>query len=154
VELLGVPAQGSELNVVAVDDPIPAWNVASVSADKMKIFSALIRDPNPIHIDAEAARALGLGQREINQGPISLGYLMNMLGAWCGDVSRVRRVRVRFQSNVEAGDGVVASGKVTALEQGDGEVLAECEVWLDVVGGARAMAGTATVALPPQAAQA
>jgi len=133
---------------VNVGDAIPDWEVKDVSAEKMKIFSALIRDPNPIHIDAAAAQALGLGQREINQGPISMGYLINMLGDWTGDVNCVRRLKIRFMANVEAGDDVVASGTIMGINDGQDELLADCEVWLDVRGGVRAMSGTATVAIP------
>src|ERR1700727_464671 len=105
---------------VRVGDEIPSWTVESVSPEKMKFFSALIRDPNPIHIDAESARALGLGQREINQGPINMGYLMNMLAEWAGGADRVRHLKVRFMANVEAEDRVVASGNVLEVrEDGD-----------------------------------
>jgi acyl dehydratase len=126
-------------------DVIPTWTVESVSTDKMKIFSALIRDPNPIHIDAESARALGLGQREINQGPINMGYLMNMLGDWAGGADKLKRIKVRFMANVEAEDMVVASGNVLEVREDGGRRLADCEVFLDVIDGARAMGGTATV---------
>ncbi|HMG42881.1 MAG TPA: MaoC family dehydratase [Acidimicrobiales bacterium] len=133
---------------VAVGDEIPAWVVAAVSVEKMKIFSALIRDPNPIHIDAAAVQRLGLGDREINQGPISMGYLYNMLGDWLGGVHHVTRLSVRFGANVYAGDEVVATGTVTAVEDLGGRRVATCDVRLEVVGGATAMTGSAVVTLP------
>ena len=62
----------------------------SVSPEKMKIFAALARDPNPIHWDRAAVAERGLGDRLINQGPINLGYVVNMLLAWTGPASLAR----------------------------------------------------------------
>jgi acyl dehydratase len=118
----------------------------SVSAEKMKLYAALARDPSPIHWDpAEAARR-GLGERVINQGPTSLGYVLNMLMAWAGPAS-LRDVRARFTENVFAGETVVARGVVTGLRDSDGERLADCDVWLERADGSRAVVATATVAL-------
>jgi acyl dehydratase len=133
--------------MVKPGDAIPEWNAEDVSAEKMMIFSALIRDPNPIHIDAEAARQLGLGEREVNQGPVNMGYLLNMLASWAGGADAIRRLKVRFMANIEAGDDIVASGTVIEVREENGERLADCEIALDVVGGHRAMSGTATVVL-------
>ena len=85
-----------------VGDPIPPLVVADVGADRMKTMAALLRDPYPIHWDAE---------RPVNQGPLNLGYVANMLMAWAGDES-IRRLTVAFHGRVFAGDTVVASGAV------------------------------------------
>lgn len=131
----------------AVGTPIPEWRLDGVSAEKMKVFAALARDPNPIHWDRREASRRGLGDRVVNQGPTNLGYVLNMLLAWAGPTS-LRGVRVRFTENVFAGDAVVAGGVITGLRTEGGERLADCEIWLDRGDGSRAVAGTATVALP------
>jgi acyl dehydratase len=113
----------------------------------MKIFAALARDPNPIHWDRAAVAERGLGDRLINQGPTNLAYVVNMLLAWTGPAS-LRDIAVRFTSNVFDADTVTAAGVVTGLREADGERLADCDVWLDRGDGTRAIAGTATVALP------
>jgi acyl dehydratase len=132
---------------VAVDSPIPSWSHGPVSSEKMKIFAAIARDPNPIHWDRAAVAERGLGERLINQGPTNLGYVINMLLAWAGPAS-IRELTVRFTSNVFDGDSVVAGGVVTAIREAQGERLADCDVWLDRGDGTRAVAGSATVALP------
>ena len=53
--------------------PVPAWSPGPVNPEKMKIFAAIARDPNPIHWDRAAVAERGLGDRLINQGPINLG---------------------------------------------------------------------------------
>ena len=38
---------------------LPEWRLDSVSADRMKLLAAILRDPNPIHWDpAEVARRI------------------------------------------------------------------------------------------------
>jgi acyl dehydratase len=132
---------------VAVGTPVPAWVIESVSPEKMKIFAAIARDPNPIHWDRAAVAERGLGDRLINQGPTNLGYVVNMLLAWTGPAS-LRDIAVRFTSNVFDGDVVTAGGIVTGVRSEAGERLADCDVWLDRGDGTRAIAGTATVVLP------
>lgn len=121
---------------------LPPFVVESVPAEAMKTVAALLHDPTSIHWDAETVRALGLGDRPVNQGPSSMAYVVNMLVAWAGGREHVRRVRVRFLGNVFAGDRVVARGRVTGERDG----LAEVEVWLER-DGERVLEGTATVAL-------
>jgi acyl dehydratase len=132
---------------VSIGTRLPQWSHGPVDPEKMKIFAAIARDPNPIHWDRAAVAERGLGDRLINQGPTNLGYLVNMLLAWTGPES-LRDLRVRFTSNVFDGDMVVAAGVVTAVRKTDGERLADCEVWLDRGDGTRAISGSATVALP------
>jgi len=131
---------------VAAGTPVPAWSI-EVSAESMKVFAALARDPNPIHWDPASVAERGLGERVINQGPTNLGYVVNMLLTWAGPAS-LRDLSVRFTSNVFGGDTVTAGGVVTAVREEDGTRVADCDVWLDREDGTRAIAGTATVVVP------
>jgi 3-hydroxybutyryl-CoA dehydratase len=38
---------------------LPAWKLDRVDPGKMKTLALLLADPNPIHLDAAAARRLG-----------------------------------------------------------------------------------------------
>ena len=96
---------------------LPPHVIESVSPEPMKTMAAILDDPNPIHYDEASVRALGLGERPINQGPSNLGYLMEMLVGFAGSAERVRRVRVRFLGNVFAGQRVECSGSVTSVER-------------------------------------
>lgn len=126
---------------------IPEWTVDGVDAERMKLYAAIARDPSPIHWDrAEVARR-GLGERVINQGPLSAGYVVNMLHAWAGPAS-LRALVVRFTAPVLDGDTVTAGGAVTAVRSDGAELLADCEVWLVRADGVRAVEGTATVVAP------
>lgn len=130
---------------VHVGDQLPDWELPCVSREKMKTMALVLADSNPIHFDLDSVRSLGMGDRPINQGPNNLAYVMNMLSAWSGGPEHLRRVRVRFRSNVLGDDHVVARGTVTALRQEDDRTLAECDVELAVAGGQVALTGSATV---------
>jgi acyl dehydratase len=132
-----------------VGTELPVWEVPSVSAEKMKTTAVLLADPNPIHFDVETVRALGMGDRPVNQGPLNMGYVMNAVTAWAGGPECLRRLRVRFRGPVHAGDHLRVRGTVTALREEHGVRLADCDVVLEVVGGEPAVSGTATVVLPP-----
>ena len=117
---------------VSVGDAIPEWVMESVSPARMRTMAAILRDPNPIHWDRDAVDALplGLGKRTINQGPLGLSYMVNMLHAWAGP-GCLRRLVMRFPQVVLDGERVVARGEVTALREEQGETLAECRVRLE-----------------------
>ena len=128
-------------------DELPAYDVPSVSAEKMKTMAALLADPTPIHFDVASLQALGMGDRPVNQGPLNMGYVMNAVTAWAGGPAALRRLRVRFLGTVLAGQHLRVRGTVSALREEDGARLADCDVVLEVFGGDAAVSGTATVVL-------
>jgi len=123
-----------------VSAEIPSCEFGPVSPEKMKTMAALLRDPNPIHWDAGVVRELGLGDRPVNQGPINMSFLVNMLAWWTGDPGALRELVIRYQDNVVAGDVVRCAASVESEEDG----LIRCNVTASV--GARpVITGTATV---------
>lgn len=132
---------------VEIGTEIPGWTMEEVTADRMKTVAAILRDPTPIHWDRESTRQLGLGGRLLNQSPINLGYVANMLMDWAGPEC-IRRLRVAFPQPVFDGDRVIAGGVVESIEAVGDERLASCRIWLDRGDGVRAVEGTAVVSLP------
>lgn len=132
----------------AIGDNIPEWVMPEVSAERMRTMAALLRDPNPLHWDrdAVAALSLGLGRRTINQGPLGLGYMVNMLHAWAG-AGCIRRMVTRFPQVVLDGEEVIAKGIITDLKTEAGESLAECSIWLEHAERGVLLEGEATVSL-------
>ena len=127
-----------------VNEELPTWTMDSVDPARMKTMAAILRDPYSVHWDPVANSALGLGGRVINQGPLNLGYVVNMLIAWAGPTC-VRRLTVSFARPVLDGDRVVARGRVISLQSTRGEHTATCDVWLER-GGETVVSGTAVVA--------
>ena len=124
----------------AVGDTLPPFTIESVSPQAMKQWAGFLADPNPIHLDVEVVKAKGLGDRVINQGPINVAYMMNMLmTAFPG--CRIETMDSRFLDNVYEGDRVIASGEVTSVEGN----RVTCDLKLDVDGRGTVNAGTATI---------
>lgn len=124
----------------AVGDALPPFVIDSVSTEAMKQWAVFLADPNPIHLDVEVVKAKGLGDRVINQGPINVAYMMNMLmAAFPG--AKIESMDSRFLDNVYGGDKVVASGAITAI---DGNRVS-CAFTLDAEGRGTVNSGTATI---------
>lgn len=132
-----------------VGDLIPEWVMEEVSAERMRTMAAILRDPNPLHWDRQAVAALnlGLGERTINQGPLGLGYMVNMLHTWAGP-GCIRRLVTRFPQVVLDGECVIARGRITALRKVAGEQLADCIISLEHTERGVLLEGEATVSLP------
>jgi acyl dehydratase len=108
-----------------VGDLLPEFAVPSVDPARMKTMAAVLRDPYRVHWDREATREMGLEGRVINQGPLNLSYIVNMLHSFSGPTS-VRRLIVSFGRPVFDTDSVVAGGEISAI---DGDRVT-CAVWL------------------------
>lgn len=131
---------------VTVGDEIPEWDMPSVQAVRMRTMAAILRDPNPVHWDPRVVKKLGYGDHTINQGPLGLSYMVNMLHAWAGPTS-IRRIVMRFPMAVLDRDHIIARGRVTAIREQNGERVADCDIWLHREGTDNPLEGTATVAI-------
>jgi 3-hydroxybutyryl-CoA dehydratase len=127
---------------ISVGDALPPFVIESVSADAMKNWAVFLADPNPIHLDVEVVKAMGLGDKVINQGPANVAYVANMLMAAIPG-ARIDRMDNRFVDNAYAGDRLVASGSVTAV---DGNRIS-CETLLIANNARTVITGTATLIL-------
>ena len=128
---------------VMVGDRIPVWSHGPVTPERMALMAAILRDPNPIHFEPSTAGSEETSLR-INQGPLNVGYVANMLTSWAGPDS-IKRLRVRFVANVFEGDDVEASGVVTAIANSPDGAVAECDVQLVRSNGELVLTGTAIV---------
>lgn len=126
---------------------IPPWAMPDVDPARMKTMAAILRDPYPVHWDRDAVATLGLGERVINQGPLNLSYITNMLMAWQGPTC-LRRLQVSFGRPVLDHDHVIATGTVTSIDIVDGEHRATCDVRLERE-ARPVVTGTAVVAFDP-----
>lgn len=77
----------------------------TVRADEMKLLALLLRDPNPIHLDPDAAAAVGLGRACVNQGPANLAYALTHVTARHPGAA-LTAFDARFRATVVAGDVV------------------------------------------------
>lgn len=118
------------MSAYQIDDEIPEWHMPKVTVERMRTMAAILRDPNPVHWDMALVEKIGLGRRTINQGPLGLGYIINMLHSWMGPTC-LKRITMRFPNIVMNDDVVTAKGVIKNLQREEGVELAECKVWLE-----------------------
>jgi 3-hydroxybutyryl-CoA dehydratase len=127
---------------LSVGDALPLFIIESVSPEAMKEWAVFLADPNPIHLDPAVVKAMGLGDKVINQGPANVAYLINMLQAAIPGAA-IEKMDNRFVDNAYAGDRLVASGTVTAVDENS----VTCETSLIANGDRTVITGTAILKL-------
>ncbi|HOF13286.1 MAG TPA: MaoC family dehydratase [Spirochaetota bacterium] len=78
-------------------------------------------DFNPIHIDAEFGKMVGLGGA-ILQGLCTLGFTADAVTTWIGDPGRLKKLKCRFSLPVKMGDIITIEGLVTEVRGDSGTV--------------------------------
>ena len=118
----------------------------TVTQPQIDAYAEVSGDHNPIHINAEAARAVGL-DGTIAHGMLSMAFLGQTLTDWIASAGLrgawVARLRVRFQAMVRPGDTLMCRGVLGARE-GDRQRV---DLWIDNERGERVITGDADVAL-------
>jgi 3-hydroxybutyryl-CoA dehydratase len=71
-------------------------------------------DYNPIHIDPEFGKMVGLGG-VILQGLCTLGFVAKSVTDWAGDPGRLKRIKCRFAAPVLLGNTVNTTGEVVEM---------------------------------------
>jgi acyl dehydratase len=102
--------------------PVEAGAPIAVRAEEMKLLALLLRDPNPIHLDPDAAAAVGLGRACVNQGPANLAYALTFLTARRPGAA-LTAYDARFRATVVDGDvvtPVAGDDGAFALRHADG----------------------------------
>ncbi len=80
------------------------------------MFAAVSTDTNPVHLDAEAAKASVFGER-VAHGMLSAGLISAVLGTRLpGHGTIYLGQTLRFRAPVKIGDTVIATVEVTALD--------------------------------------
>jgi 3-hydroxybutyryl-CoA dehydratase len=139
---------GTTVNGIAVGAELPTYTLGAVEPQSMRLWAGFLRDPNPIHLDPQAVRAKGLGDRVINQGPANLAYVITMLQrAFPG--SSLDWLEVRYAGSVFGGDAVEAGGRVGNVAAEESSTKVTCEVWLRANARDIVISGTAVLSLPP-----
>ncbi len=72
-------------------------------------------DFNPIHIDPEFGKKVGLGGN-ILQGLGTYAFASQACVDWAGNPKALKKLKVRFAAPVKPGDTVTITGKVTEIE--------------------------------------
>ncbi|MGZ3674849.1 MAG: FAS1-like dehydratase domain-containing protein [Ktedonobacterales bacterium] len=117
-----------------------------ITQQQIDAYADVSGDHNPIHLNPEAARAVGL-DGTIAHGMLSMAFLGEILTDWLSEQGAssgwVRRLRARFQAMVRPGDTLTCRGVLGER----GEHGQRVEVWIDNQHGERVITGDADVIL-------
>jgi acyl dehydratase len=131
---------------VDVGHALPALVKGPIQQIQLTRYAGASGDFNPIHQDAEFAKAAGMGG-VFAHGMLSMGFVAQCVTDWAG-AGTVRKVGVRFQGLVRLQDTVTCRGRVLAKSSKDGTHLVDLEVWAENQKGEKVVTGKATVVLP------
>ena len=102
-----------------------------VPQESMDTWAVILDDPNPIHIDANAVKQVGLGNKTINQGPANIAYILNMIEENFPN-SQILKMNNKMTDSVLEGDLVTVSGHITEIKVEESQFVASCSIQLTV----------------------
>lgn len=130
---------------VSVGDEIPILTKEPITRTTLALFAGGSGDHNPIHIDLDVARAAGMPD-VFAQGMLPMAYLGQALTDWRPQ-STLREFSTRFVAITNLGEEISCHGRVTALDEIDGEQLVRLEIKAVSASGETKLLGEALVAL-------
>jgi len=132
-------------DAVSVGDQLPTLQVGPLSRATLALFAGASGDHNPVHIDSDIAKAVGMAD-VFAQGMLSMGLLGHMLTNWVPQ-SQIREYGVRFATITPVLATVTCAGRVIEKFEADGETRVRVELTAEIDGGVRTLQGDAVVAL-------
>ena len=102
-----------------------------VPQESMDTWAVILDDPNPIHLDANAVKQVGLGNKTINQGPANIAYIINMIEENFPN-SQILKMNNKMTDSVLEGDLVTVSGHITEIKVEESQFVASCSIQLTV----------------------
>jgi acyl dehydratase len=140
-------APAATSSALAVGDEMTALS-RTVTQEQITAYADASGDHNPIHVDPEFARSVGL-PGTIAHGLLDMAILTEALGRWAGGYEQVASMACRFSKPLLPGETVTCTGRVTAIDESAGIATLELEAISS--SGERVLTnGRATVRLPRQ----
>src|SRR2546429_4165443 len=116
----------------AIGDPLPPLVKPPVTQEQLRRYADASGDYNPIHLDEEAARRVGLDS-VIAHGMLSMAFLGQFISQQLPDLpgAFVSHLSVRFISMVKLGDTLTCLGALKERHQDDqGQEIIQVECWV------------------------
>jgi acyl dehydratase len=122
----------------------------AITQDQLRLYSEASGDYNPIHLNEQAARQVGL-DGVIAQGMLSMAFLGQFVSQLITDIpgARIEHLKARFLNMVRLGDTLTYQGIVKAQTTNDDlsqSVAIEC--WAQNQKGDKVTTGEAVVIIP------
>jgi acyl dehydratase len=118
-----------ELSSVKAGDALAPLS-RTVTQEQINAYADASGDHNPIHIDEEFARSVGL-PGTIAHGLLEMGIIAEALSRWAGSTAQLAGLEGRFSKPLLAGDTITVTGTVVAVDDTDGIATVEVEAVSD-----------------------
>jgi acyl dehydratase len=133
------------LTAIEVGTELPPLELPPISRTTLALFAGASGDHNPIHIDLDVARTAGLDD-VFAHGMLSMAYLGRLLTGWVPQ-QQIRSFGARFVTITPVLAAPVCTGRVTVIDEVDGERRATLELAVTLADGTTTLVGDAVVAL-------
>ena len=131
-------------STVSVGDTVTPLS-RRVTQEQIQAYADAAGDHNPIHIDPDFARSVGL-PGTIAHGMLELGILAEAIAVWAGGSANLRSLSCRFSKPLQSGDTIICTGTVVVVDASEG--IATLDVGASSDRGDRVLTnGRATVRL-------
>ena len=87
-----------------------------VKQEYLVIWSQVLNDPNPIHLNNKKVEELGLGNKCINQGPANIAYILNCISSNFPE-DQLINIKNKLNGNVFSDDRVTVEGQISDIEK-------------------------------------
>ena len=91
----------------------------TVTQEQINAYAEASGDLNPIHVNEEFARMVGL-PGTIAHGMLDMAILTEAVSRWAGGADRVASIRCRFSKPLLPGDTITCTGKVVEVDEATG----------------------------------
>ncbi len=121
----------------------------AITQEQLRRYADASGDHNPIHLDEEVARSVGL-DGVIAHGMLSMAFLGQFLEQQIAAIpgAFVTRLNVRFASMVRLGDTITCEGVVQERTHEDGQEKVTIECWAQNQRGEKVTIGKGVLSLP------
>jgi acyl dehydratase len=114
---------------VSVGDEIAPLS-RTITQQHINAYADASGDHNPIHIDAEFAKMVGL-PGTIAHGLLDLGILTEAVARWAGGYDRVASIACRFSKPLLPGDTIICAGHVAEVDESQHTATLELQATSD-----------------------
>ena len=91
----------------------------TVTQEQISAYAEASGDVNPIHVNEEFARMVGL-PGTIAHGMLDMAILTEAVARWAGGSDRVASIRCRFSKPLLPGDTITCTGTVVDVDEDNG----------------------------------
>ena len=133
----------------AIGSMLPVFVKPPITQEQLKRYASASGDFNPIHLDEDAARRVGL-DGVIAHGMLSMAFLGQFIKQQIATIpgAQLARLHVRFASMVRLGDTLTCQGIIQERSSAaDGRELVSVECWVQNQHGEKVTLGDAVVSL-------